>query len=174
MKRVKASQGMPVPSLRKGSKLQCRQHPKVSNKEQASVGFDLWSAGPLPSGSPDTSDELGNISPHLGPPKAPGNCVMRSPDSIMSQLMNFGHHGPHRFSTYTDRRLVEAGMSEDGGRSITEHTITRIRRIVVPVELCYPDNDMKKKGSKPTTFSGKRALGFVLETRCRIAEAYIS
>lgn len=28
-----------------------------------------------------------------------------------------------------------------------------IRRIVVPVELGYPDNDMNKKGPTPTTFS---------------------
>mmetsp|Transcript_19993 Transcript_19993/g.38744 ORF Transcript_19993/g.38744 Transcript_19993/m.38744 type:complete len:257 (-) Transcript_19993:207-977(-) len=40
-----------------------------------------------------------------------------------------------------------------------------IRRFIVPVELGYPDNDMKKKGPKPTTFSGKRALGFVLENQ---------
>ncbi|GAB5366025.1 hypothetical protein AAMO2058_001108900 [Amorphochlora amoebiformis] len=40
-----------------------------------------------------------------------------------------------------------------------------IRRIIVPVELGYPDNDMRKKGPKPTTFSGKRALGFVLENQ---------
>uniref|UniRef100_A0A383WD35 peptidylprolyl isomerase n=1 Tax=Tetradesmus obliquus TaxID=3088 RepID=A0A383WD35_TETOB len=37
-----------------------------------------------------------------------------------------------------------------------------IRRIVVPVELGYPDNDYKKQGPKPTTFAGERALGFVL------------
>ncbi|PSC76101.1 ER lumen -retaining receptor [Micractinium conductrix] len=37
-----------------------------------------------------------------------------------------------------------------------------IRRIIVPVELGYPDNDYNKLGPKPTTFSGKRALGFVL------------
>ena len=28
-----------------------------------------------------------------------------------------------------------------------------IRRLIVPVELGYPDNDMNKKGPKPTTFS---------------------
>eukprot|EP00879_Flechtneria_rotunda_P009077 GHRR01009504.1.p1 GENE.GHRR01009504.1~~GHRR01009504.1.p1 ORF type:complete len:268 (+),score=68.52 GHRR01009504.1:109-912(+) len=37
-----------------------------------------------------------------------------------------------------------------------------IRRIVVPVELGYPNNDYKKQGPKPTTFSGERALAFVL------------
>ena len=28
-----------------------------------------------------------------------------------------------------------------------------IRRLIVPVELGYPDNDFRKKGPKPTTFS---------------------
>lgn len=40
-----------------------------------------------------------------------------------------------------------------------------IRRIIVPVELGYPDNDFKKAGPSPTTFSGKRALGFVLQNQ---------
>ncbi|KAF8071220.1 FKBP19 [Scenedesmus sp. PABB004] len=37
-----------------------------------------------------------------------------------------------------------------------------IRRIIVPVELGYPGNDYKRQGPRPTTFSGERALGFVL------------
>ncbi|EFN59514.1 hypothetical protein CHLNCDRAFT_19306, partial [Chlorella variabilis] len=37
-----------------------------------------------------------------------------------------------------------------------------VRRIIVPVELGYPDNDYNKLGPKPTTFSGQRALAFVL------------
>jgi len=37
-----------------------------------------------------------------------------------------------------------------------------IRRIIVPPELGYPDNDYNKQGPKPTNFSGERALGFVL------------
>eukprot|EP00775_Hariotina_reticulata_P001962 gene1962-2289_t len=37
-----------------------------------------------------------------------------------------------------------------------------VRRIVVPVELGYPDNDYRKQGPAPSTFSGERALGFVL------------
>lgn len=46
-----------------------------------------------------------------------------------------------------------------------------IRRIVVPVELGYPDNDYRKQGPKPSTFSGERALGFVLSNQgawCRL------
>ncbi|KAL4419473.1 hypothetical protein ABPG77_008275 [Micractinium sp. CCAP 211/92] len=40
-----------------------------------------------------------------------------------------------------------------------------IRRIIVPVELGYPDNDFNKLGPKPSTFSGKRALDFVLKNQ---------
>ncbi|KAK9857988.1 hypothetical protein WJX84_004054 [Apatococcus fuscideae] len=38
-----------------------------------------------------------------------------------------------------------------------------IRRIVVPPEIGYPDNDFRKQGPVPTTFSGKRTLDFVLK-----------
>lgn len=37
-----------------------------------------------------------------------------------------------------------------------------IRRIVVPVELGYPDDSYNKQGPKPSTFAGERALSFVL------------
>eukprot|EP00877_Chromochloris_zofingiensis_P001099 jgi/Chrzof1/10990/Cz05g19230.t1 len=40
-----------------------------------------------------------------------------------------------------------------------------IRRIIVPVELGYPDNNFRKQGPKPTTFAGGRALDFVLANR---------
>lgn len=40
-----------------------------------------------------------------------------------------------------------------------------IRRIIVPQELGYPENDFRKAGPKPTTFAGERALAFVLENR---------
>ncbi|XP_021745527.1 peptidyl-prolyl cis-trans isomerase FKBP19, chloroplastic isoform X2 [Chenopodium quinoa] len=40
-----------------------------------------------------------------------------------------------------------------------------IRRVIVPPELGYPDNDYTKKGPKPTTFSGQRALDFVLRNQ---------
>lgn len=39
------------------------------------------------------------------------------------------------------------------------------RRIVVPSELGYPDNDLNKGRPAPTTFSGKRALDFVLKNQ---------
>lgn len=41
-----------------------------------------------------------------------------------------------------------------------------IRRIIVPPgELSYPNNDMNQKGPRPTTFSGQRALDFVLRNQ---------
>ncbi|GMP57423.1 hypothetical protein CsSME_00021528 [Camellia sinensis var. sinensis] len=40
-----------------------------------------------------------------------------------------------------------------------------IRRIIVPPELGYPDNDYNKMGPRPTTFSGQRALDFVLRNQ---------
>ncbi|KAJ3671802.1 hypothetical protein LUZ60_007881 [Juncus effusus] len=40
-----------------------------------------------------------------------------------------------------------------------------VRRIIVPPELGYPDNDYNKLGPKPTTFSGQRALDFVLRNQ---------
>lgn len=47
-----------------------------------------------------------------------------------------------------------SGMSIDG-----------VRRIIVPPELGYPDNDFNKLGPRPTTFSGQRALDFVLRNQ---------
>lgn len=40
-----------------------------------------------------------------------------------------------------------------------------IRRIIVPSEIGYPNNDYKKGKPSPATFSGQRALGFVLENQ---------
>lgn len=40
-----------------------------------------------------------------------------------------------------------------------------IRRIIVPVELGYPNSSYKDKGPPPSTFAGQRALSFVLENR---------
>ncbi|CAL0308252.1 unnamed protein product [Lupinus luteus] len=40
-----------------------------------------------------------------------------------------------------------------------------IRRVVVPPELGYPENDYNKSGPRPTTFSGQRALDFVLRNQ---------
>ncbi|KAL0823422.1 peptidyl-prolyl cis-trans isomerase FKBP19, chloroplastic-like isoform X2 [Brassica napus] len=40
-----------------------------------------------------------------------------------------------------------------------------IRRLVVPPELGYPENDYNKSAPRPTTFSGQRALDFVLKNQ---------
>nr|CAB3486535.1 unnamed protein product [Digitaria exilis] len=40
-----------------------------------------------------------------------------------------------------------------------------VRRIIVPPDLGYPDNDYNKLGPKPMTFSGQRALDFVLRNQ---------
>ncbi|XP_038992341.1 peptidyl-prolyl cis-trans isomerase FKBP19, chloroplastic-like [Hibiscus syriacus] len=40
-----------------------------------------------------------------------------------------------------------------------------VRRIIVPPELGYPDNDYNKSAPKPTTFSDQRALDFVLRNQ---------
>ncbi|KAI3501911.1 hypothetical protein L1887_29939 [Cichorium endivia] len=40
-----------------------------------------------------------------------------------------------------------------------------IRRIIVPPDLGYPENDYNKSGPRPTTFSGQRALDFVLKNQ---------
>ncbi len=40
-----------------------------------------------------------------------------------------------------------------------------IRRIIVPMEIGYPNNDLNAAQPSPTTFSGKRALDFVLRNQ---------
>ena len=40
-----------------------------------------------------------------------------------------------------------------------------IRRIVVPAEIGYPADGFKRVGPKPSTFSGERALDFVLSSK---------
>ncbi|PIA31404.1 hypothetical protein AQUCO_04900006v1 [Aquilegia coerulea] len=40
-----------------------------------------------------------------------------------------------------------------------------IRRVIVPPELGYLDSDVNKLGPRPTTFSGERALDFVLKNQ---------
>nr|GLL43993.1 peptidyl-prolyl cis-trans isomerase FKBP19, chloroplastic [Ipomoea trifida] len=49
--------------------------------------------------------------------------------------------------------------------ALTGMAVGGIRRIIVPPELGYPDNDFNKKGPRPLTFSGQRALAFVLRNQ---------
>ena len=45
-----------------------------------------------------------------------------------------------------------------------------IRRIIVPEEIGYPKDGFKTVGPKPSTFSGERALDFVLASRDNMME----
>ncbi|VVB14371.1 unnamed protein product [Arabis nemorensis] len=49
--------------------------------------------------------------------------------------------------------------------AVSGMAIGGIRRIVVPPEIGYPENDYNKSGPRPTTFSGQRALDFVLRNQ---------
>ncbi|KAL9226441.1 hypothetical protein vseg_002255 [Gypsophila vaccaria] len=49
--------------------------------------------------------------------------------------------------------------------AVTGMSMGGVRRIIVPPELGYPQSDYNKKGPKPTTFSGQRALDFVLRNQ---------
>ena len=55
---------------------------------------------------------------------------------------------------------VIAGVQE----AVAGMQVGGIRRVIVPWELSYPNGDFKNYGPTPTTFSGKRALGFVVES----------
>ncbi|THU50827.1 hypothetical protein C4D60_Mb06t24440 [Musa balbisiana] len=59
------------------------------------------------------------------------------------------------------------GMAEGGIRShgCANTLLTQQCRIIVPPDLGYPDSDFNKLGPRPTTFSGQRALDFVLRNQ---------
>eukprot|EP00249_Psilotum_nudum_P010028 c22292_g1_i1 orf=131-928(-) len=49
--------------------------------------------------------------------------------------------------------------------AIATMNIGGVRRILVPPTIGYPGADFNKKGPRPTTFSGQRALDFVLKNQ---------
>lgn len=69
------------------------------------------------------------------------------------------------------RSAVTCSTSFSGSNVLAHASLPRalqvggIRRIVVPQEIGYPDDNWRSKGPKPSTFAGERALGFVLENR---------
>nr|GMD77597.1 peptidyl-prolyl cis-trans isomerase FKBP19, chloroplastic [Ipomoea batatas] len=58
--------------------------------------------------------------------------------------------------------------------ALTGMAVGGIRRIIVPPELGYPDNDFNKKGPRPLTFSGQRALAFVLRNQESLRRLYLT
>ena len=62
------------------------------------------------------------------------------------------------FGQGADRELFRFTLGDQTAIPAIEEAVTSmkpggIRRLIVPVELGYPDNDFNKKGPKPTTFS---------------------
>ncbi|KAL5167663.1 Peptidyl-prolyl cis-trans isomerase FKBP19, chloroplastic [Glycine soja] len=68
--------------------------------------------------------------------------------------------GYNEISMYFDVQVIPAFEEAVSGMALGG-----IRRIIVPPELGYPENDFNKSGPRPTTFSGQRALDFVLRNQ---------
>lgn len=62
-------------------------------------------------------------------------------------------------------KLGDPGVIPAFNEAVAGMKVGGIRRIIVPSEIGYPNNDYKKGKPSPTTFSGQRALGFVLENQ---------
>ncbi|KAE8711798.1 Peptidyl-prolyl cis-trans isomerase FKBP19 [Hibiscus syriacus] len=64
-------------------------------------------------------------------------------------------------------RIFEARNKSKGAfeEAVSGMALCGVRRIIVPPELGYPDNDYNKSAPKPTTFSDQRALDFVLRNQ---------
>ncbi|KAK9841771.1 hypothetical protein WJX81_001978 [Elliptochloris bilobata] len=62
-------------------------------------------------------------------------------------------------------RLGERSVIPAFEEAVQTMKVGGIRRIIVPVELGYPNNDMNALGPRPLTFSGQRALDFVLRNQ---------
>eukprot|EP00200_Dunaliella_tertiolecta_P003284 CAMPEP_0202351604 /NCGR_PEP_ID=MMETSP1126-20121109/8169_1 /ASSEMBLY_ACC=CAM_ASM_000457 /TAXON_ID=3047 /ORGANISM="Dunaliella tertiolecta, Strain CCMP1320" /LENGTH=210 /DNA_ID=CAMNT_0048943727 /DNA_START=175 /DNA_END=807 /DNA_ORIENTATION=+ len=59
-------------------------------------------------------------------------------------------------------RLGDHTMMPGFEEAVQGMKVGGFRRVIVPPELSYPDGSWDKQGPKPTSFSGQRALGFVL------------
>ncbi|KAF5833570.1 hypothetical protein DUNSADRAFT_10061 [Dunaliella salina] len=59
-------------------------------------------------------------------------------------------------------RLGDHTMMPGFEEAVRGMKVGGFRRVIVPPELSYPDGSWDKQGPKPTSFSGRRALGFVL------------
>ena len=62
-------------------------------------------------------------------------------------------------------RLGDPGVLPAFNEAVASMKVGSIRRIIVPSELGYPGNDLSKAAPSPSTFSGKRALDFVLRNQ---------
>lgn len=60
---------------------------------------------------------------------------------------------------HTHNRIIVADTLQ------ISHFTSQWCRIIVPPEIGYPENDYNKSGPRPTTFSGQRALDFVLRNQ---------
>jgi len=61
--------------------------------------------------------------------------------------------------------LGDPGVLPAFNEAVASMKVGGVRRIIVPSELGYPENDLKKGVPSPTTFSGQRALDFVLKNQ---------
>eukprot|EP00850_Spirogloea_muscicola_P023816 SM000391S15181 [mRNA] locus=s391:16643:18587:+ [translate_table: standard] len=109
-----------------------------------------------------------------GPPPEPGNTVVVDWDGF-----TIGYYG----RIFEARNKTKGGSFEGndkefyrfrvGGHqvipafeeAITTMRVGGIRRLIVPPDIGYPDNDFSKAGPRPMTFSGQRALDFVLKNQ---------
>ncbi|GBG63459.1 hypothetical protein CBR_g38077 [Chara braunii] len=115
-----------------------------------------------------------DIRPGSGPSPSPGQLVVIDWDGF-----TIGYYG----RIFEARNKAKGGSFEGNEKdfyrfrlgkdkvipafeeAIATMKVGGVRRIIVPPGLGYPDNDFRKAGPQPTTFSGKRALSFVLNNK---------
>ena len=62
-------------------------------------------------------------------------------------------------------KLGDPGVIPAFNEAVAGMKVGGVRRIIVPVELGYPNNDYKSASPAPANFSGQRALDFVLRNQ---------